>query len=443
MSSKVLQKLFSIKNKYSNGVKHKVICILGIKLSFKHNNKKMFLALQKDFAKTEKALKKKDSINIAFLVSLSSMFPAQPFLEYLLSKPSRYKVKIIIVPDFRFGIENTYKLKDECYSELSEKYGKDIIIKAPVDEKEDDIDVSKIADILFFPFPYDVSHEKYKLENLVKENILLAMINYGVYILPDFAKESFQHSRLCYFKYLFYETQSIFKEYKKYSIVNGKNSVLSGYCKMDKYENTSDKKERKTVILAPHHSVAGGFNDVLSLSNFYKYADFFLELPERYPNIDWIFRPHPALFPLLERETFWGKEKVESYINKMNSYPNVKYSHGGNYFDDFSSSDGIIQDCESFLFEYFYTGKPQCYMLKEGINIKQKFGKMGSKLLKHCYCAYSQEDILNYIDKVILNEEDNKKNARIDFAKKEVMINYPNVTEFIFNYFEHIFKGDK
>ncbi len=399
----IFKKIFSVKNEYQDGIKHKIIYFLGIKFSFKVNYKQKFLKLQKDFVQTEKSLKGKDSINIAFLVSLSSMFPARPLLDYLLSKPTRYKVKIIIVPDFRFGIENTYKLQDECYNELSESYDKDIIIKVPVDENEDDIDISEIADILFFPFPYDVSHEKYKLENLVQKNILLAMINYGVSILPDFAKVSFSHPRLCYFKYLFYETSSILKEYKKYSIVNGKNAVLSGYCKMDKYQNSLDKKERKTVILAPHHSVAGGFNDVLSLSNFYQYSDFFLELPELYPNIDWIFRPHPALFPLLERDTFWGKEKVDGYINKMKSYPNVRYSHGGNYFDDFALSDGIIQDCESFLFEYFYTGKPQCYMLKEGINIKQKFGTMGSNLLKHCYCAFSKEDICNYIDKVILN----------------------------------------
>ena len=432
----LLQKIFSIKNECSNGKKYKIIHLLGIKISIKITEEKKFLKLQKNFIKLEKSLKNKEIIKIAFMVSLASMFPAKPFLDYLLSKSNRYKVKILIVPDFRFGIENTHKFQEECYKELSKEYNQDIIIKSPIDKRLDNIDISKIADILFCSLPYDVSHKKYSLKNLVKDNILLAMVNYGVYILPKFAKESLSHPRLGYFKYLFYESPYIFNMFQRYSITKGVNGILSGYCKMDKYKNCPDKNKHKTVILAPHHSVLEGFNDILELSNFYKYANFFLKLPEIYPNIDWIFRPHPALFPLLEQDKFWGKEKVKKYLNKMCSYSNVEYSTKGDYFYDFAKSDGIIQDCESFLFEYFYTGKPQCYMLKDNIDNKEKFGEFGSKLLEHCYTTYSEQDILNFINTVILQEQDIKKEARNNFARKEVMINYPNVSKFIFNYFE-------
>lgn len=438
----LLQKIFSIKNNYSNNVKHKTICILGLKISIRYKQKVNFFKLHKNFVDLEKQFKCKKVINIVFMVSLASMFPAKPFLDYLLSKSSRYNVKILIVPDFRFGIEKTRKFQDECYNEFSKQYSKDIIIQSPIDECLDDIDMSKICDILFCSLPYDVSHKKYNLENLIKENILLAMINYGVYILPKFAKVSLSHKRLGYFKYLFYETPYTFNMFKKYSIVKGINGILSGYCKMDGYKECPSIKNHKTIIIAPHHSVSGGYNDILSLSNFCKYADFFLKLPQMYPNIDWIFRPHPALFPLLEQDRFWGKGKVDSYINKMKQYSNVRYSVEGCYFEDFKESDGIIQDCESFLFEYFYTGKPQCYMLKNNINNKKKFGEFGSKLLGYCYTAYSEQDILNFINTVILQEQDIKKDARVNFARKEVMINYPNVSEFIFNYFEKIYGGD-
>ena len=32
---------------------------------------------------------------------------------------------------------------------------------------------------------------------------------------------------------------------------------------------------RKQIIIAPHHSVDGGMNKMLALSNFEKYADLF------------------------------------------------------------------------------------------------------------------------------------------------------------------------
>lgn len=446
--SSILKKIFSVSNDYSNVYKQKVIYILGIKVSFKIVNNKSkkettqkFNKLQQKYKTLEKFLKKKKVINITFMVSLASMFPAKPFLDYLLSKPSRYKVKILIVPDFRFGIENTYKLQNECYNELVQKYGSEIIMKVPVDEKDDNINISEFTDILFCSLPYDVSHKKYNLEELAKRNIILAMVNYCIYLFPEFTKSSFGHERLGYFRYIFYETPNLLKDYKKHSIIKGKNGILSGECKMDNYINKEkNKNEPKTIIIAPHHSVAGGYNDILNLSNFYQYSDFFLELPKMYPDINWIFRPHPALFPLLEKESFWGKKRVEEYQAKLKEYKNVKYSTEGDYFNDFTKSDGMIQDCASFLFEYFYTGKPQCYMLKRNVDNKAKFGKFGFKLLQHCYCAYSKEDILNYINNVVIKGSDEKKEKRLKFTQKNVMLNYPRVSEFIFNYFEKIFQ---
>ena len=45
-------------------------------------------------------------------------------------------------------------------------------------------------------------------------------------------------------------------------------------------------------------------------------------------------------------------------------------------------------------------------------------------------------------EEVIIKEKDYKKEQRNEFAKNEVMINYPNVSEKIFEHFEQIFNGD-
>ena len=440
-----MQKIFSITNVYSNGIKHKIIYIFGIKFSVKIRKtneekiKKRFLKLQKRFSKTEKSLKNKKIINIAFMVSLVSMFPAQPLFEYFLKHKQRYNVKILIIPDFRFGIENAKKIQKTTYDELSKLYGESNLIVCPIEKEKDKTDIKKIADIIIPTLPYDVSHKKYNLRNLIKLKILPAYINYG-YFRSKYDRELISSGTYSSYWKIFVENEYNLQEYKDFEKINGLNCVLAGYCKMDLYKNDIEQtKEKKTVMIAPHHSVEGGFNDILSLSNFYKYAEFFLDLPKLYPNINFIFRPHPALFLCLEKEEFWGSEKVKKYIDAMKNMKNVKYSEGGNYLNDFAESDALIQDCGSFLVDYFYTKKPQCYMLKNTKQIDETFSTFGKCCLDNVYRAFEKKDIINFINNVVINENDFMKEKRENFAQSKVMLNYPNVAHVIGNYFNQIF----
>ena len=206
------------------------------------------------------------------------------------------------------------------------------------------------------------------------------------------------------------------------------------------YEN-KNKSDRKTIMIAPHHSIDGGYNKALSLSNFAKYSKLFLELPDMYPELDFIFRPHPALFYCLVEKGGWTQEQVDNYIQEMKSKKNVSYDDGGDYFKSFSKTDGIIQDCGSYLVEYFYTEKPQCYMLKQEKDIDEKFVELGKKCLENCYIAYEKEAIIDFIENVIIRENDPKKEARIDFARNVVKFNYPNVSQKMYEHFEGIFQG--
>lgn len=193
-------------------------------------------------------------------------------------------------------------------------------------------------------------------------------------------------------------------------------------------------------MIAPHHSLTGGFNNILSLSNFDRYAELFLSLPDMYPNINFIFRPHPALFLFLSKNENWGNEKVNSYILKMKSKKNVIYSNGGDYFEEFSQSDALIDDCGSYLVEYFYTQKPQCYLLKKEADINNKFIEFGKKCLSYCYIAYNEKDIIQFIEDVVIRENDIKKDQRIHFAKENIMYNYQYASDNIIQYFKNIFE---
>ena len=388
--------------------------------------------IHKRYKTKEQELIGKKEINIVFLVNMASMFAAESLMNEM-KQNKKYNVSLYIIPDVRFTREENYRIYEGTYKELKEKYDfaeKAVIIDYEKDEIKEYKNIVKQADIVCYPSPYDVSYSLYNPYYAVQENILSIHINYGffrsIYDRFIYALDNYNS-----FWKVFLETEYNMEEYKKYGRCNGINAVLTGYAKMDRlseYMATKKENKRKRIIIAPHHSVDGGMNKMLALSNFEKYADLFLELPLKYPEIDFIFRPHPVLFPTLKNSSKWGEAKVENYINKLKSYKNVIYSTEGDYLAIFANSDGIIQDSGSFLVEYFYTGKPCCYMLKTKKDIKNKFNTLGIKCLEHVYIAFEKQNILDFIDNVIINKNDKLKEKRNNIMK-EIMVGYPSVIE--------------
>lgn len=355
---------------------------------------------------------------------MSSMFPARPLMEQML-KDERYEVHLVIIPELRFGEERTRQLLKSTPEELAQYH--DIMQIAPINPYEDRIRLAAFTDIVVPPTPYDISTQWYDYGSLLKQGLLVAMVNYGFYRSSNYDRSLISLNPYQTYWKILVETEYNMAEYANYAKrAHGRNTILTGYCKMDAYKpyEARPANEKKNVLIAPHHSVEGGFNDILALSNFMRYADLFLLLPEQYPDINFIFRPHPALFPVLERETHWGKEKADAYTVQMKAHPNVRWSDSGNYFEDFAESDAIIQDCGSFLVDYFYTGKPQCYMLHSENDIEEKFAPLGQKCLSNCYLAYDEAAIRDFMEEVVIKENDPKKEARQKFAREEVMLNY-------------------
>ena len=396
-----------------------------------YNNYNTKLAeLQKKYAHCEK-------INVIFLVNMTSMFPAENLM-LLMKDDNRYNVKLYVIPDVRFGDKEMYRIYNDTFKELKSKYEYTehaITIDIQTEKIVDYKDVIKQADIVCYPSPYDVSYSLYNPYCAVQKNILSIHINYG-FFRSKYDRIICNMDNYNNFWKVFLETNINYEEYRIYGQCEGSNSVVIGYAKMDRYAKYQHihTNERKKIIIAPHYSVNENTNRLLMLSNFEKYADLFLELPKKYPNIDFVFRPHPVLFTTLKKENFWGEKKVEDYIKKMKAHKNVVYSTEGDYLEIFASSDGIIQDCGSFLVEYLYTGKPCCYMLKSKNDIQDKFNELGIKCLEHTYLAYNEDEIINFIEDVIIKENDYMKEERVSFAEKEIMVNYPNVSMKIYEY---------
>ena len=291
------------------------------------------------------------------------------------------------------------------------------------------IDFSNDIDILCSVTPYDwLTDPIYRIKNLITKNILIFFISYG--FMPSYysRKHIINRMEFSLFWKVFVDTKYSLAECKRYTKIKGKNAILMGYAKMDSLAQIKPiKRKHKKIIIAPHHSISGW--KTMSLTSFITYSNFFLELYERYPQIDFVFRPHPLLVITLARDEYWGKEMVDNYLAKLKTFKNVEYQEGGEYFESFVNSDGIIHDCSSFICEYLYTDNPCCYMLKNKKQITQTFHKLGQDTLNHYYQAFNESDIVDFIENVILKGQDPKREERIKFAKENIRINYPNVSQ--------------
>ena len=396
-----------------------------LKISEEYVNPYAFL--DKHYSKVKKILKKriKDGHKIRVGFYIVEVFQYASIYESML-KSDIFEPCIVVVPDYLRKemmiscMESTYNLLKQNYENV--KLGYDI-------QKQKYLDFSNNFDIVFFGNPYQsMAHKYHFIWHLLKKNILTCYQNYGFNTLL------WGRNHICNLPFyqacwkVFADSQESYDDLVSYQPRKAQNAWITGYCKMDKLaEFKQMPSTKKRILLCPHHTINFKY---LQISNFLRYADFFLELPEKYPDIEFIFRPHQLLRYNLAK--YWSEERAKEYYEKMTSYPNVIYDTGQNYFQTFMNSDAIIHDCGSFTAEYLFTGKPCCYMLKNQKEITDTFLPIGQQCLNNYYKAYTKEEICNFIERVVINNQDPLKEQREKFSAY-LKLNYPHVGEKITN----------
>lgn len=380
----------------------------------------------------------KKPIRVCFAVIYDSVFPAES-LFIQMTKDKFFSPFILIIPDTARGRINEAHQLEKSYTALKAKYG-DYVRCSFSQDKKKYVDVSAEADIVCTANPYDeMTHPLYRIYYL-SEKTLPIYFNYG------YANGHFGYTHVAPMLSLslvwYYYTESAFVTniFKTAMLNEGANLVTAGYIKMDRLnEQTVYPRNRKRIIIAPHHTIMQSTRKALALSNFMRFADFFKKLPSLYPDVEFIFRPHPLLYPTLARKDVWGKEKTDKYFEDIQSLSNMIWQDGGDYFETFANSDGMIHDCGSFVSEYVYTRKPMCFMLDREESIDYNFAKNGADTLRNSYLAYSEDDIRHFIEEVIIKENDYKA-EQMASVREQLMLNYPYATDFVMQHLKSCFQ---
>lgn len=392
----------------------------------------VFMKVQSRYKKVLKKIRngKKKKMKVAFLVMFKESFPSRRIFE-LMVNDNYFDPYIIVIPNVSRSIRYQMELYSSTFSYLNKQYGERVI--GGYEEGTDTYyELGSEYEIVFFCNPYtSYDHPYHNIRYFLDKDVLTLYLNYGFPVLK-FWEEVVAFDFYNYVWKVCIETEYNLEHLKEIQTVRGVNGLLTGYAKMDEMINEKRTATRKTIIIAPHHTVFGWSK--LNISNFLRYSDFFLELPILFPEIDFVFRPHPMLLSNLIEKRIWTKEKIDDYLKKIESISNIRYDCSDYYFDTFVNSDAMIHDCGSYIAEYLYTMKPCCYMMKSEEETMNTLLPVGQECMSHYYKALTREDIIDFIQHVVIEGNDPMKESREKYSKEVIMVNYPNVSEYIIDY---------
>lgn len=370
-----------------------------------------------------------ERLRVAFLVCDASMFSAEPVFQAMLDD-ARFEPFIAVVPRVTRGEVFLRETLAKTLDTLTPRYpGKVESFYDP--ETRSALSLVGRADIVFTSIIYaDQTLEMYNVEDVSAFALVAGMLyGYGGMTNSSLARVHGSPMVSAFWRF-FVPNEAVAASFRACNPYLLGTMVVSGYPKMDRLASVVPRQQRsKTVLVCPHHTLARGPGVVLALSNFLRFADFFLRLPTLFPDVMFVFRPHPLLFPRLAMREWWGAERTARYRAALEVLPNVVFQQGGDYFDTFANSDALIHDCGSFLAEYFYTGRRQCYMVENEAALRAQYNVFGNRVLDYVSFASCEDEIVAFVRDVVASDGPLVLDAMAtDFARREICLNHPHAT---------------
>ena len=366
-----------------------------------------------------KELQKKQQISVVFFAMSVSMWKYQKLYERLSKHPS-FCTYIVLAPTPQFSKE----IQRREVEELRQFFDSQNISYIDYDVysgKCFDLRKKINPDLLFYPQPYDTILKRPYSFYRFKDKLLC----YYPYAFWMASGETWYNSVFQNFAWrLYYPTEEHKEEAAKWTCNKGCNVVITGHPTTDKYlfEAPIDVWKpqtirKKRIVWAPHHTISRETTPP-GTSHFLTMSSMMEEIAERYESqLQIAFKPHPRLYYALCEHPDWGKEKTDAYYLRWQERPNTQLEVG-DYKDLFMTSDGIIHDGGSFIVEYHYTQKPALYVTDNLDGRLQELMRYAQEALRAHYLAKNNEEILHFVEQVILMEQDTMQPQRKDFFDK-------------------------
>lgn len=364
--------------------------------------------------------KGKQTINVAFFVFQDAIWKYDAIFKQMQASPN-FNPAVVVIPYINYGNSNMLNEMEKTYKTFVQKGYNTVKTFDKTTKTWLDVKKHLKPDIIFFSSPYRLTKPQYLINHYT--GCLTAYIPYGI-MSSNIQQDQFNQMFHNLVWRCYYETPIHKEMAKKYACNKGINVTVSGYPMCDVFIDKKHKAvdvwkhnttQAKRIIWAPHHTLEAD-SKLYGYSNFLQYSDFMLSILETYKGqIQIAFKPHPILKLKLYNRPEWGKQKTDKYFEQWSNHPFGQLEEG-DYNDLFITSDSLIHDSISFISEYCYTGKPSLFMLRDN-KVKTMFNEFGRAALELSYFSKTTEDIINFIEHVVLKSIDPKQPQRGDFVE--------------------------
>lgn len=263
-------------------------------------------------------------------------------------------------------------------------------------------------DIVFYEQPYGLSkiYEPEYVADFALTAYVLYFLNSVYNKTPCFTF----HQNLWKF---FIDNNLNLESYEKYNKNVIKNSIATGYPKLDVYFENKDIDEKKywknpnkkKIVYAPHHSFE---KNGLNFATFQYNGKYILEWAKQQPETTWVFKPHPRFKHAVIANNIMNEDEINNYYDEWAKIGNV-YTQG-DYFDIFKSSDLMITDCVSFLGEYLPSEKPLIRLINKN---STPLNLLGRNIVDGYYCVENSEQLDKILYELLIKNNDYKKYDRL------------------------------
>jgi hypothetical protein len=288
-------------------------------------------------------------------------------------------------------------------------------------------------DVLIQISPYDNVPQSFRLINL-KLTTLMAHFNYGISVTQRTGFYNWSFFRVLW--RIFFSSLISMADCQKACKVGMPRGVYSGYPRMDIFfKRDTDfhfdwkmaRPNAKKIIWAMHHTVLEHPYS-LNYATFQWNYKFMYEFAKVHPEISWVVKPHPFLpSRAVSAKIFPSIEACKEYFQKWDDLPNAQVYMGAYYQAIFATSDGMIQDCSSFIGEYQYVNKPMIYLTRP----EKLFNELGKKILEASYLVDGKDldGIAALMQRIFIKGDDYKAAERKEVFDK--YLNYPEYNDML------------
>jgi hypothetical protein len=187
------------------------------------------------------------------------------------------------------------------------------------------------------------------------------------------------------------------------------------------YLNQRQCSKLKTIIYAPHCTIAGGVRTWIHHYGTFRWSgDFMLKYAQANTEIRWIFKPHPQLRYGIKRAGIMSDEEIDAYYSEWSRIGTI--CEDSDYQDLFLDSFAMITDCGSFLSEYGATKRPIIHLISADNTYKPISSLID--LYDTYYKVHNISELGNTLRMVIEQGEDPMRERRVEALKSTGMIGF-------------------